>query len=68
LQGLLLAAGPGLPKGRDLGAARAIDLAPTLAHWLGMPAPQGAIGRVLGTAPARPAAAKRPAAKPPSRH
>ncbi|MBI4279521.1 MAG: hypothetical protein HY660_13795, partial [Armatimonadetes bacterium] len=43
----LLAAGPGIPVGRVVRGVRMIDLAPTIAHALGIPAPARAQGRVL---------------------
>jgi hypothetical protein len=50
LQGFLFAAGPGLPAGQEVGAARLIDVAPTLARWLGLPAGPGAVAGSAGRA------------------
>lgn len=47
LRSPFLLAGPGVPAGRALEGARAIDLAPTLAALLGIPAPRQAQGRAL---------------------
>jgi len=38
----MLLAGPGVPKGKTIAAARTVDLAPTVLEWLGRPAPAGA--------------------------
>ncbi|RME85854.1 MAG: hypothetical protein D6775_01590, partial [Caldilineae bacterium] len=46
LDGILLAAGPGIPPAR-LADARLIDIAPTLLHALGLPVPEDMEGRVL---------------------
>lgn len=40
-------AGPGIKRGAKIGPVRNIDLAPTVCHLLGMPAPSRAMGRVL---------------------
>jgi hypothetical protein len=39
--------GPGVDPGQDDGPARTVDLAPTLAAWLGIPAPDGLDGHPL---------------------
>lgn len=46
MQTVLCAVGSGFPA-RRLPAARTIDVAPTVAEWLGMPAPLDAVGRSL---------------------
>lgn len=53
MQAIFYAAGPGIAAGARPGEIRAIDIAPTLAHLLGLPAPAQATGRVLGEAVAR---------------
>lgn len=53
---IFYAAGPGLASGVKLDGVRHIDLAPTLAHLLGIPAPAQATGRVILEALARPEA------------
>ncbi len=45
--GILIAAGPGIRAQAPLNGARIIDLAPTLLHLLGVPAPEDMDGRVL---------------------
>jgi hypothetical protein len=50
---LLLLAGPGIAVGADLGTPSAIDVAPTLAHVLGLDPPAQSAGRVLEAALAR---------------
>lgn len=47
---LLVLAGPGLAAGADLGTPRAVDVAPTLAHVLGLDPPAQAVGHVLDAA------------------
>ena len=47
MHAIMLLAGPGLKQGVEIGAVRNIDLAPTVSHLLGMPAPAQARGRVL---------------------
>ena len=46
MQTVLCAAGPAFAP-RRLPTARTIDVAPTVAEWLGMPAPANAVGRSL---------------------
>lgn len=43
----LVFAGPGVESGRIAGPVATVDLAPTLAAYLGIPAPEGLDGRVL---------------------
>ena len=43
----LVAAGPGIVRGARLEHARSIDVAPTLAAWLGVASPTAAVGRTL---------------------
>lgn len=45
--GILIAAGPGIQAHVPLDDARIVDLAPTLLHLLGVPAPEDMDGRVL---------------------
>jgi len=47
LEGILLAAGPGLRSGAQVTGARLIDLAPTILYTLGLPIPQDMDGHVL---------------------
>jgi 2',3'-cyclic-nucleotide 2'-phosphodiesterase (5'-nucleotidase family) len=48
LHGTFVAAGPGIrDRNKDIKGVRAIDVAPTLAFVLGIPAPQNARGRIL---------------------
>jgi predicted AlkP superfamily phosphohydrolase/phosphomutase len=47
LQGIFYAVGPGIPAGSRLGTIQAIDVAPTVARLLGIPAPAQSIGRSL---------------------
>ena len=44
---LLIAAGPGIAPGSRLGAVRALDVAPTLLAWLGIPPPEWMQGRPI---------------------
>lgn len=53
MQAIFYAAGPGIAAGARPGEIRAIDIAPTLARLLALPAPAQATGRVLGEAVAR---------------
>lgn len=45
LQGIFIAAGPGAARGKALLGLRAIDVAPTLARWLGLAMPAAADGQ-----------------------
>lgn len=45
----IVLAGPGITPGRVPGEARTVDVAPTLAHLLGIPLPAGLDGRILNT-------------------
>ncbi len=47
MHGTFVAAGPGIRDRKDIKGVRAIDVAPTLAFVLGIPAPQNARGRIL---------------------
>lgn len=47
LDGVLLAWGPGVAPGRDLGRASVFDITPTLLHALGEPVGRDMVGRVL---------------------
>jgi hypothetical protein len=47
MRALMVLNGPGLTVGRRFSEAQLIDLAPTLAKLLGLPAPQQASGRIL---------------------
>lgn len=47
MQGVLLAKGPGIRKGKIINDARIIDLLPTVLHILGLPIPDDLDGRVL---------------------
>jgi len=47
LEGMLIAAGPGLAAGRRIEGAHIADLLPTILHLLELPVPQGLDGRVL---------------------
>ncbi|HEX7346225.1 MAG TPA: 5'-nucleotidase C-terminal domain-containing protein, partial [Candidatus Limnocylindrales bacterium] len=47
MHGTFVAAGPGIRKRDDLEGVRAIDVAPTLAFLMGIPAPQNARGKIL---------------------
>ncbi|GLZ28719.1 hypothetical protein Lesp02_09090 [Lentzea sp. NBRC 105346] len=53
-----VAAGPGIRKQNPLAGVRAIDLAPTMALLLGVPAPQNARGRILYSLLPQPGALK----------
>ena len=46
----MLLAGPGLKQGTAIGPVRNTDLAPTVSHLLGIPAPAQATGRVIDEA------------------
>lgn len=48
LNGVLLAAGAGIARGRRIEGARLVDLCPTILHLLGVAPPEGMDGRVLG--------------------
>lgn len=70
LDGIFIAQGPGIPAGQPLTGPRIIDLAPTILHLLGEPAPADMDGVALfgegaRTAPARGETAA-PAATPPA--
>jgi arylsulfatase A-like enzyme len=43
----LILAGPGVPSGKRIGAARTVDLVPTVLTLLGRPVPEGLDGRPL---------------------
>jgi 2',3'-cyclic-nucleotide 2'-phosphodiesterase (5'-nucleotidase family) len=47
MHGTFVAAGPGIRKRDDIDDVRAIDVAPTLAFLMGIPAPQNARGAIL---------------------
>jgi 2',3'-cyclic-nucleotide 2'-phosphodiesterase (5'-nucleotidase family) len=47
MHGTFVAAGPGIRDRKDIKGVRAIDVAPTLAFVMGIPAPQNARGRIL---------------------
>ena len=47
MHGTFVAAGPGIKHRSDVKGVRAIDVAPTLAFVLGIPAPQNARGKIL---------------------
>ena len=48
MEGVLIAAGPAVPPGRDArGDADLLDIAPTVLHLLGVPVPDDMDGRVL---------------------
>ena len=47
MHGTFVAAGPGIRHRSDVDGVRAIDVAPTLAFVLGIPAPQNARGKIL---------------------
>jgi 2',3'-cyclic-nucleotide 2'-phosphodiesterase (5'-nucleotidase family) len=47
MHGTFVAAGPGIRKRGDVKGVRAIDVAPTLAFLMGIPAPQNARGKIL---------------------
>jgi predicted AlkP superfamily phosphohydrolase/phosphomutase len=47
LEGILLAAGPGMRAGASVTGARLMDLAPTILYTLGLPIPQDMDGTVL---------------------
>jgi predicted AlkP superfamily phosphohydrolase/phosphomutase len=49
LHGILIARGPVLRNGVEIDNARLIDLAPTLLHLLGVPAPEDMDGKVLAS-------------------
>lgn len=46
-EGLIVACGPGVAKGRALGVVRPQDIAPTLLAWRGLPAADDMPGRVI---------------------
>ncbi len=45
--GWMIVTGPGIPRGASLGPTHAIDIVPTLCHWLGIKAPPGVDGRSI---------------------
>ena len=47
MHGTFVAAGPGIRDRNDVKGVRAIDVAPTLAFLMGIPAPQNARGKIL---------------------
>jgi 2',3'-cyclic-nucleotide 2'-phosphodiesterase (5'-nucleotidase family) len=47
MHGTFVAAGPGIRKRDDIDGVRAIDVAPTIAFLMGIPAPQNARGKIL---------------------
>ncbi len=47
IDGVILAAGPGIAKGKEIAGATIYDVAPTLLHALGLPVPKDMDGRVL---------------------
>ena len=47
MHAVFVAAGPGIRKQSPVAGIRAVDVAPTLAYLLGIPAPQNASGRIL---------------------
>ena len=53
MQGTLIVAGPGVAPGADLGLARQIDIAPTVAALLGIDPPRDAAGKPIAAALAR---------------
>jgi hypothetical protein len=54
MHAIFVVAGPGVAAGAALPAIRQIDVAPTLARLVGMPAPAQAVGHVIGAALALP--------------
>ncbi|HSJ58343.1 MAG TPA: phosphodiesterase, partial [Anaerolineae bacterium] len=48
LEGVVIAAGPGVRAGVELPAASILDMAPTLLHALGVEVPREMDGRVVG--------------------
>ena len=49
MHGTFVAAGPGIQHRSDVKGVRAIDVAPTIAFVMGIPAPQNARGKILYT-------------------
>jgi len=47
MHAIFYAAGPGLRRGVKIGPVRHVDVAPTLAAAVGMPAPKDATGEVV---------------------
>lgn len=47
LEGIFMAAGPGIQRGGAIQGARLLDIAPTALHWLSVPLPDDLDGRVL---------------------
>lgn len=47
MHGIFLAAGPGLPRGEEIGAIRAVDVYPLMLELLGLPQARGPDGRAL---------------------
>jgi arylsulfatase A-like enzyme len=54
MSAIFYATGPGLKRGHELAPIRHIDVAPTLARLLGIPAPAQSCGQVLEDALAAP--------------
>jgi predicted AlkP superfamily phosphohydrolase/phosphomutase len=50
-EGILIAAGPGVPAGREISGANIMDLAPTILSLLGIPTPSDMDGRALPELP-----------------
>ena len=48
MQTVWFVGGPGVAAGRKISGIRQIDIAPTLSHLLGIPAPRDATGHVIG--------------------
>jgi len=61
MHAIFVVAGPGVAAGAALPAIRQIDVAPTLARLIGIPAPRQAVGHVIGQAFAPAPAALEPA-------
>jgi arylsulfatase A-like enzyme len=57
MHAIFIVAGPGVAAGTALPPIRQIDVAPTLAHLIGIPAPAQAVGHLIGDALASPAPA-----------
>lgn len=68
LHGMLLASGPNIRPGQSPDDACIVDLAPTILHLMGVPAPSTMDGRVLDELLDGPASARAPATTPPGRH
>jgi predicted AlkP superfamily pyrophosphatase or phosphodiesterase len=64
MHAVLFALGRGVPRGLELGPVRAIDVAPTVTHLLGIDPPRDAEGRPIAGIGSRPARAPSPAAAP----